>query len=64
MTVHEQKSIPEPVDNVSATRITQCPSNPPMNDAQTFPDGGLKAWLNVGGGWCIFFSLFGWVNGK
>ncbi|EEA22158.1 monocarboxylate permease, putative [Talaromyces marneffei ATCC 18224] len=63
LTLHEQMSIPEPGENELATQIAQCPSNPPVYDAQTFPDGGLKAWLNVVGGWCIFFSLFGWVNG-
>uniref|UniRef100_A0A093V073 Putative transporter MCH4 n=1 Tax=Talaromyces marneffei PM1 TaxID=1077442 RepID=A0A093V073_TALMA len=63
LTLHEQMSIPEPGENELATQIAQCPSNPPVYDAQTFPDGGLKAWLNVIGGWCIFFSLFGWVNG-
>lgn len=64
LTEHEQKSIPYPDGNDALTPITQCPSNLPVDSAQDFPDGGLKAWLNVVGGWCIFFSLFGWVNGK
>jgi hypothetical protein len=26
------------------------------------PDGGLKAWLCVVGGFCVLFCSFGWIN--
>ncbi|GAA5830638.1 hypothetical protein JCM11251_002545 [Rhodosporidiobolus azoricus] len=26
------------------------------------PDGGLRAWMNVAGGWLILFASFGYVN--
>ena len=35
------------------------PSGPNPVD---FPDGGLKAWSVVLGGWCCLFSSFGWIN--
>ena len=28
------------------------------------PDGGLKAWLCVLGGFCTLFCSFGWINCK
>lgn len=30
----------------------------------TFPDGGLRAWLVVLGGFCCLFVSFGWINCK
>ena len=62
----EQKSIHEPGDSGVATPVneSELPSDKPINDASNFPDGGTKAWLNVVGGWCIFFSMFGWANGE
>lgn len=29
-----------------------------------FPDGGLRAWLVVLGGFCTIFASFGWINCK
>ncbi|MCJ1435451.1 hypothetical protein MMC27_004824 [Xylographa pallens] len=31
-------------------------------DPRAFPDGGLKAWLVVFGGFCCLFCSFGWIN--
>jgi hypothetical protein len=31
----------------------------PMMDPSSFPDGGLQAWLTVGGAWCALFVSFG-----
>ena len=31
-------------------------------DPRSFPDGGLKAWLVVFGGFCCLFCSFGWIN--
>ncbi|KAH8598926.1 monocarboxylate permease-like protein [Bisporella sp. PMI_857] len=31
-------------------------------DTNTFPDGGLEAWLVVVGGFCTIFASFGWIN--
>jgi hypothetical protein len=30
-----------------------------MMDPSSFPDGGLQAWLTVGGAWCALFVSFG-----
>ena len=39
---------------------------PPANvfDPRENPDGGLKAWLCVLGGFCTLFCSFGWINCK
>jgi MFS family permease len=29
--------------------------------APGFPDGGVRAWLVVLGGWCTLFASFGWI---
>lgn len=58
----EQRSVDEPAEITS--NGDESPSEKPINDASNFPDGGTKAWLNVVGGWCIFFSMFGWANGE
>ncbi|KAL4759742.1 putative MFS monocarboxylate transporter [Aspergillus foveolatus] len=56
----EQRSVDEPTEITS--NGYESPSEKPINDAPNFPDGRTKAWLNVVGGWCIFFSMFGWAN--
>ncbi|KAJ9489132.1 hypothetical protein VN97_g4149 [Penicillium thymicola] len=60
----EQKSIHETGGSGVVTPVneSETTSDKPINDASNFPDGGTKAWLNVAGGWCIFFSMFGWAN--
>ncbi|KAL4965982.1 putative MFS monocarboxylate transporter [Aspergillus stella-maris] len=60
----EQRSVEEPRRTGVATPNNgyESPDKKPINDASNFPDGGAKAWLNVVGGWCIFFSMFGWAN--
>jgi hypothetical protein len=30
-------------------------------DNHDFPDGGLRAWSVVAGGWCCLFASFGWI---
>ncbi|KAK4539674.1 hypothetical protein LTR36_010437 [Oleoguttula mirabilis] len=39
-------------------------SGPPPGafDPRQNPDGGLEAWLCVGGGFCVLFCSFGWIN--
>ncbi|CAI7675298.1 unnamed protein product [Penicillium discolor] len=61
---YEQKSAQEAGDSGVVTLVneSETTSDKPINDASNFPDGGTKAWLNVVGGWCIFFSMFGWAN--
>ncbi|KAH8689314.1 putative MFS monocarboxylate transporter [Talaromyces proteolyticus] len=34
----------------------------PPDDVDIFPDGGLKAWTVVIGGWCLLFVSSGWIN--
>jgi hypothetical protein len=58
----EQRSVDEPAEVTSIDY--ESPSEKQINDASNFPDGATKAWLNVVGGWCIFFSMFGWANGE
>ncbi|KAF2455321.1 putative MFS monocarboxylate transporter [Lineolata rhizophorae] len=38
------------------------PTAPPGINPADFPDGGLKAWLVVVGGFCCLFCSFGWIN--
>lgn len=42
------------------------PRGPPPGafDPRQNPDGGLKAWLCVVGGFCALFCSFGWINCK
>lgn len=54
--------------------ITAAPTSPPDVEknaggdkpagmaAEDFPDGGMEAWLVVGGGWCALFCTFGLIN--
>lgn len=35
-----------------------------MHHPSQFPDGGLKAWMAVVGGFACLFCSFGWVNCK
>ncbi|KAJ5754041.1 MFS monocarboxylate transporter [Penicillium nucicola] len=35
---------------------TEVPTKP------SFPEGGLKGWLAVLGGWCVMFNTFGYIN--
>lgn len=35
---------------------------PSANDAASIPDGGLRAWLQVAGGWMLFFNTWGNLN--
>lgn len=44
--------------------VRQEPPNPDekSSDAQSFPDGGLQAWLVVLGAFFGLFVSFGWTN--
>lgn len=35
---------------------------PPEDSLDSFPDGGLEAWLVVLGGWCALVCTFGLIN--
>lgn len=50
----------------SLMEVRQEPPNPEEkpNDAQSFPDGGLQAWLVVLGAFFGLFISFGWTNCK
>lgn len=37
-------------------------SAPTAPGPDSFPDGGLRAWLVVLGGFCTIFASFGWIN--
>lgn len=39
----------------------EAPLVDPWNPSQ-FPDGGIKAWSVVLGGFCCLFCSFGWIN--
>ena len=40
------------------------PGKPAFFDPRQNPDGGVKAWLCVLGGFCSLFCSFGWINCK
>jgi hypothetical protein len=42
--------------------VDEKPAAPAGPDPKEFPDGGLKAWSVVFGGWCCLFASFGWIN--
>ncbi|RDW91653.1 hypothetical protein BP5796_02818 [Coleophoma crateriformis] len=48
----------------SITAFVQKPSEAPTSIEQidSVPDGGLRAWLVVLGAWCGLFCSFGWLN--
>lgn len=46
----------------SASDLEKAPSAPAAPNPADFPDGGVKAWLCVLGGFCTIFASFGWIN--
>ena len=38
------------------------PNDPTLTEFGPPPDGGLEAWLVVGGCFCAVFASFGWIN--
>jgi MCP family monocarboxylic acid transporter-like MFS transporter 10 len=44
------------------THVEVPPENTPKDSEIDYPDGGLRAWLNVVGGVCLFCCSFGVVN--
>ncbi|GAA5853637.1 hypothetical protein JCM5353_004829 [Sporobolomyces roseus] len=44
----------------SIEKVDEEPGSTPA--AIDFPDGGLRAWSNVGGAWCISFTSWGFTN--
>ncbi|KAL9110111.1 MAG: hypothetical protein Q9227_005305 [Pyrenula ochraceoflavens] len=67
-------SIVERTDSQAAHQISEkdvesaekgnTPARPPLGlmDPSSFPDGGIKAWSCVLGGFCALFVSFGWIN--
>lgn len=56
----EDKGLPVESDSERNLRDIKEPSS--GLDPADFPDGGLKAWSVVLGGWCCLFTSFGWIN--
>jgi hypothetical protein len=50
--------------DLEKTGVHPAPPNgaPPGMSPADFPDGGLKAWTVVFGGWCGLFCTFGLIN--
>lgn len=34
----------------------------PKVEADDYPEGGSRAWLVIGGAWCLLFVSSGWIN--
>jgi MFS family permease len=58
-----------PLDNIITSQTDpekngDAPAKPAAGgfNPADFPDGGLEAWLVVGGAWCGLFVSFGWIN--
>lgn len=53
------------MDNKSESRVRSIPvrdSGEKNSDSESFPDGGLRAWLVVLGAFFGLFVSFGWTN--
>lgn len=63
-TEHSPDPKPRPTDVEQGE--PEKPKGPPPGafDPRQNPDGGLKAWLCVVGGFCALFCSFGWINCK
>jgi hypothetical protein len=58
-----QNEIHADMEKASTLSEKSTPQGPPPGMAPSdFPDGGLKAWLVVFGGWCGLFCTMGVVN--
>lgn len=57
---NNEKEQDSDVENGVPQKPTQGP--PAIFDPRNNPDGGLKAWLCVLGGFCVLFCSFGWIN--
>ena len=51
------------IEKVQSQKLGGGPPAGGMMDPSSFPDGGLKAWLCVMGGFFCLFCSFGWING-
>ncbi|KAF2148920.1 major facilitator superfamily transporter monocarboxylate [Myriangium duriaei CBS 260.36] len=58
------ESAPSPAAAPTQTKVEQpaAPAPPTANDASSIPDGGLVAWLQVAGGFSLFFNTWGNLN--
>ncbi|GAA6041248.1 hypothetical protein JCM8097_001296 [Rhodosporidiobolus ruineniae] len=74
-TDHNSSDSADESDALGQKNLVSYPSYPPsasdpekscsaetVGTTTVIPDGGLRAWLNVAGGWLILFSSFGFVN--
>ncbi|KAK0226953.1 major facilitator superfamily domain-containing protein [Armillaria nabsnona] len=58
----DEKTIDEPPAGKPKVEEDNGLVKPPTGFEGDFPDGGLRAWLVVGGTMCTTFSTFGYVN--
>ena len=52
----------QPPNDNDVEKGSEKPTTPAVFDPRQNPDGGLKAWLCVLGGFCTLFCSFGWIN--
>ncbi|KAL2788200.1 major facilitator superfamily domain-containing protein [Aspergillus keveii] len=56
-------ALPHPPDREDQEKgSTPIEAAAPRPSLSEFPDGGLKAWSVVVGGWCCLFCSYGWIN--
>ncbi|KAF2226737.1 putative monocarboxylate transporter [Elsinoe ampelina] len=58
------QQLPNPKTSPEVDGVTSGPAKkvPTANDAGSIPDGGLQAWLQVAGGFSLFFNTWGNLN--
>jgi len=58
-TLHDATMKEEPSEMIEpATSALQAPHKPEETMATTPPDGGWRAWLQVAGGFFVFFNIW------
>ncbi|GAA5934502.1 MCT family MFS transporter [Sporobolomyces koalae] len=58
----QQKQVGYKLESASSDLEKVEPEDPSPAPAIDFPDGGWRAWCNVGGAWCISFTSWGFTN--